>query len=481
MRFEIVQTFCFTQHRGISGKRRLIIYKFTGTPALDAGIAAVAALNNKKSFGEVTTEDMQKMSDWLYQLFMDRATLTVLGCAYTGNTAFFQQGWKSGKHAWKSKVGTDAVLLAFQEDKPRLEKVDKYLGLPVTGQSLKAEGGIVGRAYRQHIPMLSGEKVLNNGSGVLASPEALLFFHAFPFGSLYNSGLFTIFHTEDEALMISIAKRSIKEFSTALAISKATGAKMQIPSQSLFNLLYGFVMDNDVTKAFCVYQLTNYADKANAAFYRMDTDLLRFFAKCKTAKYKGHWARVVRESYRKKNKKEENIAHKALIKQFSGSGEVDKQDFITRCLLTKKRDPVTGTKNWAITKLYLKEYMKMQQNEIDSIQSFSDLLKTAILSLNKRSDQQALHDGIFGRKSLDEFRDLCLKINTALVSSGQAQIFTSDNCMLMFPTVGDNTSEAKIWRRTRAYIGIYLQEKLTEAGWTYNAPKDEQPKEEGKQ
>src|SRR5690606_34615206 len=108
------------------------------------------------------------------------------------------------------------VLRAFRAGTPELAgERCVFTGRPAVALAFgESESLPPGRAFRQHIPLLTGEGVVNfhpyGDAGLPVSGVALLAIQAFPLGCAKVRGRLLAVHADDPALTLSFARRFLE-------------------------------------------------------------------------------------------------------------------------------------------------------------------------------------------------------------------------------------------------------------------------------
>src|SRR5882672_1676081 len=121
--------------------------RYTGHPIADIGVATIAAFCEKPDPSSLTQEDLLKVAQFLEREYFSGKLLSYLTCVFP-NSAYVQPNMKP-ENIEKFKR---QVLYAFQEPLDR-----EVMGLRCIFSGEPACKVV----YRQHLPMITGENVLN--------------------------------------------------------------------------------------------------------------------------------------------------------------------------------------------------------------------------------------------------------------------------------------------------------------------------------
>ena len=199
--------------------------RYTGHPIADIGVATIAAFCEKTGPSSLTDKDLVKTAKFLEKEYFSGKLLSYLTCVFP-NSAYVQPGAQPEPKVKMRKEKIDEfkrnVLYGFQEaPDPKAEGLRcAFSGEPASR--------IV---YRQHVPLLTGEDVLNffpAGSGGLPiSGKYLLAVQAFPMGAQRCHGRALAVHSPDDPdLTYAFANRFLKRQPETAASSGEIGREV---------------------------------------------------------------------------------------------------------------------------------------------------------------------------------------------------------------------------------------------------------------
>ena len=156
--------------------------KYTGHPLVDVGIATITAFVNKQEPDELTEADLDEVADYITREYVRDPLKSFLTVAFP-NSGFTQPAYN--KTPEKRSAYATRVLRNYGDDTPLLDdEVCVFTGKPAVDIAFGEKETLPqGRAFRQHIPLLTGENVINfhayGEAGLPVSGEALLAIQAF--------------------------------------------------------------------------------------------------------------------------------------------------------------------------------------------------------------------------------------------------------------------------------------------------------------
>ena len=131
--------------------------KYTGHPLVDVGIATIIAFVDKRRPDELTEADLDEVADYITREYVRDPLKSFLTVAFP-NSGFTQPAYN--KTPEKRLVYAARVLRNYNDDTPLLDdEMCVFTGKPAVAVAFGEKESLPqGRAFRQHIPLLTGEK-----------------------------------------------------------------------------------------------------------------------------------------------------------------------------------------------------------------------------------------------------------------------------------------------------------------------------------
>lgn len=469
--------------------------RYCGHPLVDVGLATITSFANKIDPGELIEADLEAIADYMaieYTRNPMRGYLTVAfpNSGFT-QPAYFEQPDK--QNFYKEKV-----LRSFRANTPRLPELDLFMGLPVVDVSLDVTGNLPpGHAYRQHIPLLTGEDVINfhpNGeAGTQISGEALLAIQALPLGSAKCGGRMLFVHSDNSEIMQYFAAKYLEGNRLAIQLAQSSGSdKMPETEKKYRTLLIHTLWEalrkqtleagNNQPFSITVYHLSNSGQGASLDIYYFPNQIISFLRELRSPTNIKTWERIVNRAWEitKVNKRDGNspapTRNYLYDDLFSLSGDVFVRAprFIRTYFLRhavrfveSKTDPrgsysiatESDLVSWKLTELFLRRIVNMEKDRIEQIRILGDALANYIQKQNDKRFFRAFYTT--GR--YDIFRTLLIKVNNENVKRGNPPFLTLDNYLAVF-----EESEEMVrfdWRLARDLVIIRMVESLYANGW----------------
>ncbi|MGQ9494605.1 MAG: type I-B CRISPR-associated protein Cas8b1/Cst1, partial [Anaerolineae bacterium] len=205
---------------------------YTGHPIVDVGVATITAFANKRDPSLLTEADLDKVADFMARQYVVDPLKSFLTVAFP-NSGFTQPAFN--KTPEKRDEYAERVLRGYRASTPRLAEPCVFTGKPAVGIAF-SEKLPPGRAFRQHIPLLTGENVINffpwGDAGLPVSGEALLAIQAFPLGCAKCGGRLLAVHSDNPDLIYDFASEFLQENRRALQLAQQSGSKKMPEAKS---------------------------------------------------------------------------------------------------------------------------------------------------------------------------------------------------------------------------------------------------------
>ncbi len=206
----------------------MVALHYTGHPLFDVGLAAITAFVDKDIPEEITEDDLTKVADYIETYYTEQPLSSFLNVSLM-NSDFTQPAFKDKPE--RRRAYAQRVAKSFGSDISKGEEVCVFTGLPALGLPLSLKEGKdalpPGRAYRQHIPLITGEKIINfspwGDPGLPVSGEALLCLQFFSMGCYKCAGRLLAVHSDNLEIILYAAREALHENEKAISLAKAQG------------------------------------------------------------------------------------------------------------------------------------------------------------------------------------------------------------------------------------------------------------------
>ena len=477
--------------------------KYTGHPLVDVGIATITAFANKRKPDELTEADLDGIADYITREYVQDPLKSFLTVAFP-NSGFTQPAYN--KTPEKREMYATRVLRNYRDDTPLLDdEVCVFTGKPAVDIAFGMKEGLPqGRAFRQHIPLLTGENVINfhtyGNAGLPVSGEALLAIQAFPLGCAKSAGRLLAVHSDNPRLMLHFARSFLDGNLRAIGLAQEAGSKkMDEPHFRRGTLLIDTLLKADTRQreeredeqpfSLTAYHLTNSGQGVGLDIYYLPLQIIEFLREMESAGYRIQWSSIVHRAWetepQKKRKKKDdkpfqprrNWLYEDILGLYDGSFmQPDKAKRFLRTYFLRQAfryaradqgDPraeygLTGDMDlvsWSITASFLRRVFNVEKERIEEIRKMGDQLANYVSSQNDRR----FFREFFHQRRPSNVRTLLIRANLEHVRRGNPPIITLDPYIEVFEE--GYGLERPDWWLARDLVFIRMVEQLHEQGW----------------
>lgn len=478
--------------------------RFTGHPYIDVGIAAILSFAHKKSPEQLSQDDLEKIADYMARHYTVKPLRSFLTVVFP-NSGFTQPAYFAQPE--KQQIYAEKILRSFRPETPVMDETDIYLGAPIPAVALDVDGKLApGRAYRQHIPLLTGENIINffpgGEAGLPISGEALLAIQAFPLGCAKCGGMLLAVHSDNPEITLHFASQflenNLKAVQLAAGSDKFPESHLAMQTLALETLLSAEQMrcdyrDDERPFSITAYHLSNSGQGPKLSIYYLPLQVIAFLRRMNMPDIRREWDSIVRRAWEvappAKGKKQpnqdfkprRNYLYEDLFRLPEGAQRFLRTYFLRIALNFARMAPgdprraystgaELGLVSWKITQEFLRRILNMEPERIEQIRIMGDRLADYIRGQNdKRFFQE-----FFQENRYEYFRSRLLKANLAHVKRGGAPVFEFDSYIKVFEE--GNELARPDWRLARDLVLIRMIERLYSLEW-FAAHPDALPEE----
>jgi CRISPR-associated protein Cst1 len=480
---------------------------YSGHPFWDVGLATLTAFAHKEHPSALTEADLEKAADYMAANYVVNPLKSFLTVAFP-NSGFTQPAYNKAPE--KRERYARRVLRAFAPDAPTLPATDPLTGLPAAGVSFDVKGTLEpGRAYRQHVPLLTGEEYINfhpgGEDGIPLSGVTMLAFQALPLGCAKVSGRLLAVHSPDPDMQLQMVTGFLRDNLKAVEAAKLAGSKKLADSpRKARTLLIERLLDivsaqargrrRNATPAIpptlTAYYFTNAGQGAELSIYHLPLEVGDFLQTLVgNPVYANAWRLLVDRGWQmvKASKKGPvpDPDYNALYEDLFTLPD-DGVRFIRRYFLRipkrggRRDDPSREYDSireahlisWQLTKLFLRKVALMDRERIDQIRQLGDSLADYVRTENDRRFFRAF----LTTNRYDHLRTALIKASNARVRRGEPPLITLDQFLAVFEEGTDLPRSD--WRLGRDLTLIRMLERLYEGGWLRGYVEEEEEGEE---
>lgn len=468
---------------------------YVGHPLADVGAAAIAAFAGKEHPREVSIPDLERVAAYLEREYQREYIRGYLTCVFP-NAAYVNP--TAGPE--KKRAFLQDHLYSFREPPPPDAEPCALCARPAAV-----------RGFRQHVPMLTGEGVLNffpnARPGLPLCPGCMVSIAALPLGALKCSGRALIVHADDPQLTFYYAGRHVQHNRQLLQLqSLADDARYPDAKQPRTRLIEplrewaekeakqarGAEGGRARPTSLTAYHLTNSGQGPDLDVYHLPAPHLSFLIDAEADSYRRTWHAIIAAAWRQEEKPAEtgpmarrNYLYEEFLRLPDGWERFVRTYFLRRGYrAAPKEDPRGGYApgreldliNWSLTELFLREIVAMQEERVRAIREFGDRLADYI------AERDA---GFWGDLHLTRwygrFRVRLINASQAEQRAGRAPLIGFDDFVTIFE-YGEDLARPD-WRLARDLVLIRVIERLHERRWfaehpealEVEAPEDEAP------
>lgn len=469
--------------------------EYTGHPFVDVGVATITAFASKRDPTRLTEDDLDKMADHITREYTQQPLRSFLTVAFP-NSGFTQPAYD--KQPEKRQVYAERVLRAYRSDTPTLDERCVFTGQPAAAVPFDVKGELPpGYTFRQHIPLVTGEGVINfhpyGIAGLPVSGTAMLALQAFPLGCAKCGGRLLAVHSDNDELTYHFAETFLRENRKAIQLAQAAGSKKMPETQFshrtllIDTLLRADAMQREAREdeqpfSLTAYHLSNSGQGVGLDIYHLPLEMMGFLRDMQTADYRDEWNAIVRRAWevapkKKGGKKDDkpfqprrNWLYEDLFRLPGNARAFLRTYFLREALYyarAEQGDPRGGYSlkdeadlvSWKITERFLWRIMHVDKERIEQIRTMGDRLADYVSGQN---DRRFFRD-FFTVQRYDYFRTALIKANLAHVRRGHPPIITLGPYIEVFEE-GDELARSD-WRLARDLVLIRMVECLYQQGW----------------
>lgn len=469
------------------------MFEYIGHPYFDVGIATLTAFVGKRDPGRLTTQDLDQVADYITREYVQQPLRSFLTVVFPNSgftqPAFFKQPERQRDYAHR-------VLRGYKEDVPILDEQCVFTGKPAIAVAFGDKEGLpLGRAFRQHVPLLTGEDVINfhpyGDSGLPVSGEAILAIQAFPLGCAKSAGRLLAVHSDNPDIIYHFARTFLEQNRKGVQVAQAAKSK-KMPESHLKHrtLLIETLLEAEIMRrealqdersfTITAYHLSNSGQGPALDIYDLPMQTVGFLQFMETAKYRDNWHKIVRRAWevesdqnRKKKKKPFQPTRNWLYEDLFDLPQNARRFMRTYFLRTAtkyardKTDPRQSYSLnqevdlvfWEITAQFLRRILNMDQRRVEQIREMGDRLADYVDSQNDRR----FFRNFFTLRNYAHLRTELLKANLAYVKQGNPPIVQFEPFVEVFEE--GNELARPDWQLARDLVLIRMIEQLHIKGW----------------
>jgi len=466
---------------------------YTGHPLVDVGIATIAAFAGKPDPTTLTEGDLDAAADYMEANYLVDPLKSFLTVAFP-NSGFTQPAYE--KQPEKRMIYARRLLRAYRAGTPTLDVACAFTGEPAANVSLDVKEELArGRAFRQHIPLLTGEGYVNfypyGDAGLPVSGKVLLCLQALPLGCAKVAGRLLAVHADDPSLTYRFARHFLERNRQAIQTAQQAGDKKmpeypRRPGTLVVEILLALeeerqrTAEEGVASSVTAYHLTNSGQGAALDIYQLPLEIGEFLRVVMTPRYRASWDALrtrgweVSLAKRPRDTNAEtfvprcNVLYEDLFRLPEEAALFIRRYFLRAPVRSVKPGDPRATYSirgdvalisWDLTELFLRKVVRMNQNRIDNIRELGDALAAHV---NAENDRGFFHAFLTARR-YDNLRAALIRASVARIKRGQPPLVGFDQYLRIFEE-GEDLPYSD-WRLAKDLVLIRMIEQLHRMGW----------------
>ena len=353
-----------------------------------------------------------------------------------------------------------------------------------------------GRAFRQHIPLITGEGIINffplGKAGLPVSGKAMVAIHAFPLGCAKCGGKLLAVHSDNPDILLQFASEFLESNRKAILLAQQAGSsKLEEAPMSAKTLLIDILEKADMRlrlegddgrySSITAYHVTNSGqskplDPRNPPLdiYHLPIEILGFLIAVRNQTFAELWKIITQRAWQleKSGAKKKTTRKNYLYEDLFGLPH-NAPLFIRRYFLRipERRaladDPSRSYSlrvesdlvSWGITELFLKGVMCMDKERIQRIKE----LGSRIADYVNRENDRRFFQTLYRERNYEYFRTALIRANLKNIRSTGNTLFDLDSYLSVFEETEDMVRSD--WRLARDLVLIRVIEELYHLGW----------------
>jgi CRISPR-associated protein Cst1 len=355
-----------------------------------------------------------------------------------------------------------------------------------------------GRAFRQHIPLLTGEDVINffpNGdAGLPVSGTALLAIQAFPLGCAKCAGRLLAVHSDNDRITLHFARAFLTDNRRRILLAQEQGSeKLPDAGRSQRTLLVETLLqaadmqhdEQSENRPFSVtaYHLSNSGQGPGLTIYHLPLQVIGFLRDMDLPEHRATWNAVARRAWDLPPKPKRgaepgpqefaprrNWLYEDLFALPGNAARFLRTYFLRVALHAARADSGDPRSHystraeielvsWSLTTRFLRRILHMERDRVEKIRNLADRLADYV---NQENDKRFFQNFYLADRA-DHLRTLLVKANLAHVKRGHPPIIEFEPYIEVFEE-GVELARPD-WRLARDLVLIRMIEQLYAQGW----------------
>lgn len=448
-------------------------------------MCVVAAFNDRASVEDVTEGDIDTLRDFMLKHY-----------------ACFCGDAKSNKAATAAKPLSNYLSVALHTNSPfiapttgdekrraQIDELTQPPSMPADAEQCAYCGRAGQRWYRQHVPMLTGEGLINftpSGAGLAVCPHCIFAIQAHVLGTLKSAGKVFLVHSDSEEFTLQMVREYLKTNQLLIESGPQPDGKYPDAKHPRTRLIYQLqtqAWDLSETAAITAYHMSNSGQGPSLDIYHLPNDILRFIAAAKQhpdtreAWAKAAWRGWVSGYHGKADEQPQTVEgyaggphrnqfYEHLFDLPLGADQFVRWNFDWRTSAwAQEPGPQDDLPDaWPLVDLFLRMVMLMHKDRIDAIRTLGDRIADYVVD----EGEQRFFNRLFrlsgsGFRDYTALRNLLLKASYARIKADAPPLISFEEFLTAFEE-GEEVARSD-WVLAKDLLLIRVMDRLHERGW----------------
>lgn len=455
---------------------------WTGHPIVDMGVATITAFAERDVPGDVSVDDLDDFASYVERALRAPAVRSHASVPFTINVPYLQPSFTQQTRDARARTLLHAFNATPVVDGPPCA----YCGRP--GLKLETTSG---RAYRELIPLLTGQGIVNfapyGQHGLSLCGLCLLSFQALIIGAPSCEGRALIISADDPSQLVSLIKGSdwLGAVRSRIELSLALGQKVdtwKAPRTRLVDRLVRLeeaYQLSSVPCSFTIYHASNSGQGPTIDVHHLSSRVATFIKRARGALHEPAWGAVVARQWRDEKRRLAEREPSGDERVYWRNGVYEDvfllPDQATRFIrrhfvapelrAVRQRAVADRVPLWGLIELFLEEVLRMDSVRIESIRELADSLADEI----RANNDKPLFGRVFSARSYFTIRKILISASTRRIKRGDSPVASFDGFLSAFEE-GEDLPRSD-WRLAWDLILMRVIDQLyAEPNWFHANP-----------
>jgi CRISPR-associated protein Cst1 len=454
---------------------------WTGHPLVDMGTATLVAFSERARPEDITLDDLALFAKEAESALFTKALRSHASVLFTSNAPYLQPSFTEERR--RQKAGE---LLRAHQTATADDATCAYCGRAAV--SLETDSG---RAYRELIPLLTGQGVVNffpgGQHGLSVCGRCLTSLQALPLGAPSCEGRALIVASDDPSQVVALVKAWLPDLLARAQLSAITGEKVDTWRSPRTRLVERLVelqrqraWSGDRHPGFTVYHLSNSGQGPGLRIFFLPASVVHFVRLAQAGAHQRAWHHVARRRWlddKRKPRDQDPAADERLLWRNTFYEELfDLPErapaFVARYFLGTQRASIQRDRTgehivlWDLVALFLREVLGMESERIDAIRALGDGIADEVTQHGDRR----LFPLAFRARGYDAVRTLLTRTSTRRIQRGDPPLLDFDGFLTVFDLTPDAQTARTGWRLPWDLTLIRVIDQLHAREWYAKHP-----------